>query len=140
MGGEKKTLKSYNLMSIAVAVASGRPLFGEFEVVSPGPVVYFAGEGGEAPFRRRLQAIARSYDVDLAELPIYASFDVGPLDSAEFISALTNALDARRPELVIIDPLYAFHPSGIEAQNLYERGRMLGAEHDVTARLCARDS
>ncbi|GAC61586.1 AAA family ATPase [Gordonia sihwensis] len=133
MGGEKKTLKSYNLMSIALAVASGRPLFGEFEVTTPGPVVYYVGEGGRGPFMRRLQAIARSYDVDLADLPIYAVFDVGPLDAPEFTTALTAALDDVRPELVIIDPLYAFHPAGIEAQNLYERGRMLAGLSGLVA-------
>lgn len=133
MGGEKKTLKTYNLMSIALAVASGRPLFGEFEVVTPGPVVYFVGEGGRAPFQRRLHAIARAYGVDLADLPIHATFDVGPLDSPEFVAALTAALDALRPELVIIDPLYAFHPAGIEAQNLYERGRMLAEVSGIVA-------
>ncbi|WP_412475543.1 AAA family ATPase [Gordonia sp. LUNF6] len=133
MGGEKKTLKSYNLMSIALAVASGRPLFGEFEVTTPGPVVYYVGEGGRGPFMRRLQAIARSYDADLADLPIYAVFDVGPLDAPEFTTALTAALDDVRPELVIIDPLYAFHPAGIEAQNLYERGRMLAGLSGLVA-------
>jgi RecA-family ATPase len=125
MGGEKKTLKSYNLLSMTVAVASGEMFFGEFEVVTPGPVLYYVGEGGMGPFQRRLQAMARAYKVELADLPVHAVFEVGSLSGAAFVDALKRNLDAAQPELVVVDPLYAFHPPGIEAQNLYERGRML---------------
>ncbi|MDJ0440614.1 AAA family ATPase [Rhodococcus qingshengii] len=125
MGGEKKTLKTYNLMAMAVAVASGKPLFGQFEVVSPGPVLYYVGEGGQRSFQRRLQAVCAAYKVNLADLPIHAVFEVGSLAGAEFTAALARNLDAIEPALVVVDPLYAFHPPGIEAQNLYERGRML---------------
>jgi hypothetical protein len=133
MGGAKKTLKSYNLLSVAVAVASGAPLFGEFEVVSPGPVVFYVGEGGQAPFQRRLQAIAHAYGVDLRDLPLHAVFEVGALDGQDFTDALKRNMDDLQPELVIVDPLYAFHPSGIEAQNLYERGRMLAGVSSLVA-------
>ncbi|MGW6377064.1 AAA family ATPase [Rhodococcus sp. NPDC055112] len=133
MGGEKKTLKSYNLLSMSLAVASGEPLFGEFAVASPGPVVYYVGEGGQAPFQRRLQAIARAYKVNLADLPLHAVFEVGPLDALDFTDALKRNLDDLQPELVIIDPLYAFHPAGVEAQNLYERGRMLAGVSSLVA-------
>ncbi|WP_162648028.1 ATP-binding protein [Rhodococcus pyridinivorans] len=133
MGGEKKTLKSYNLLSMSVAVASGEPLFGEFKVESPGPVIYYVGEGGRVPFQRRVQAIARAYGVDLAELPLDAVFEVGSLDSPEFTDELKRKLDEIQPELVILDPLYAFHPAGVEAQNLYERGRMLAQLSALTA-------
>ncbi|WP_032364090.1 AAA family ATPase [Rhodococcoides fascians] len=125
MGGEKKTLKSYNLLSMTVAVASGEAFFGEFEVVAPGPVLYYVGEGGQGPFQRRLQAMARAYKVELADLPVHAVFEVGSLSGVAFVDALKRNLDAAQPELVIVDPLYAFHPPGVEAQNLYERGRML---------------
>jgi hypothetical protein len=125
MGGEKKTLKSYNLLSMSVAVASGEAMFGEFEVVSQGPVLFYVGEGGQGPFQRRLQAIASANKVELADLPIEAVFEVGSLAGQEFTESLKRNLDEMQPELVIIDPLYAFHPPGIEAQNLYERGRML---------------
>ncbi|OCH79838.1 hypothetical protein A9310_23380 [Gordonia sp. UCD-TK1] len=125
LGGEKKTLKSYNLLSMSVAVASGLPFYGEFEVASPGPVLYYAGEGGRDEHQRRLQAIARAYGVPLQDLPLHTVFDAGGLDEADFLGALHNHMDTIQPRLVVIDPLYAFHPTGVEAQNLYERGRML---------------
>ncbi|WLP89118.1 AAA family ATPase [Gordonia sp. NB41Y] len=127
LSGEKKTLKSYNLLSLSVAVASGEPFFGEFEVVSPGPVLYFAAEGGRDEHQRRLQTIARAYGVPLDDLPLYTVFEAGALDSPELLAAVKGHLDQLQPRLVVIDPLYAFHPTGVEAQNLYERGRMLSA-------------
>lgn len=127
MGGEKKTLKTYNLLSLSVAVASGEPFFGRFKVSSPGPVLYLVGEGGRIPFQRRLQRVAEAYAVDLADLPFNATFDTAALDSDEIREVLARQLDELQPALVIIDPLYAFHPAGVEATNLYERGRMLAA-------------
>ncbi|WP_171050077.1 bifunctional DNA primase/polymerase [Nocardia cyriacigeorgica] len=123
--GEKKTLKTYNLLALTVALTSGKPMLGEFEVVTPGPVLYFVGEGGRHPFQRRLQAVAGAYGADLHDLPIGAVFDVASLTSRDFTDAVKRGLDEMQPELVIVDPLYAFHPPGVEAQNLYERGRML---------------
>lgn len=125
IGGEKKTLKSYNMLAMGVAVASGEPMFDEFAVPHIGPVLYYVGEGGQKPFRRRYQAVCKRYGVDPRELGFAGVFDVGALDSTEFISQLRRNLDELQPSLVIVDPLYAYHPAGIEAQNLYERGRML---------------
>ncbi|OBH54328.1 hypothetical protein [Mycobacterium sp. E2479] len=34
-------------------------------------------------------------------------------------------LDELQPKLVILDPLYAYHPSDVEVQNVYARGPML---------------
>ncbi|GJF01691.1 AAA family ATPase [Pseudonocardia sp. D17] len=133
MGGEKKTLKTYNLLSLSVAVASGEPFFGRFKVSAPGPVLYLVGEGGRIPFQRRLQRVAEAYEVDLAGLPFGATFDTAALDSDELRDVLARQLDHLQPALVVIDPLYAFHPAGVEATNLYERGRMLAAVSGAVA-------
>ncbi|WP_068275539.1 AAA family ATPase [Aldersonia kunmingensis] len=125
LGGEKKTLKSYNLLSLSVAVASGQPFYDKFEVANPGPVLYYAGEGGRDEHQRRLQVIARAYGVPLEDLPLHTVFDAGGLDDPEFVGAMRDHLDYLQPRLVVLDPLYAFHAKGIEAQNLYDRGRML---------------
>jgi hypothetical protein len=52
-------------------------------------------------------------------------FDAAPADSQEWRDAVNAALDTFQPGLVVLDPLYAFHPPNIEAQNLYSRGQML---------------
>ena len=128
LAGAKKSLKSWNALALAVAVASGLPYLGvdKFAVELPGPVLVFNGEGGQVPYQRRFQRIAKAYGVNPADLPIWATFGVGPLDGPVFREAMKAHLDKVQPVLVILDPLYVYHPANVEAQNLYERGRMLG--------------
>lgn len=125
LAGAKKSFKSYNVLALAVAWASGKPYLNRFDVETPGRVLIYNGEGGERPFRRRLHRMCEAYGVRPEDLPLYSVFDTGPLDSDEFGSALARNLEAVKPSLVILDPLYTYHPAGVEAQNLYERGRML---------------
>ncbi|NCT90130.1 AAA family ATPase [Cellulomonas sp. APG4] len=125
LGGEKKTLKTYNLMHMALAVASGTPMFDQFSVPAPRTVLYLLGEGGQGPSARRLQRIAEAMGLPLEDLPLFMTFDPAPADTPEWQDAVSAALDTFQPGLVMLDPLYAFHPHDIEAQNLYSRGQML---------------
>ncbi|SMH30664.1 Toprim domain-containing protein [Rathayibacter oskolensis] len=125
LAGEKKTLKTYTAISLMLAVASGQPFLGRFEVVTPRPVLMYLGEGGKGPTQRRIQRIAEHMGVDLASLPLRMVFDAGDVTGDEFVAAFRRAVDDEQPGLVIIDPLYAYHPAGVEAQNLYDRGAML---------------
>lgn len=127
LAGDKKSLKTWNLQAIALAVAAGVPLFGKYDVVTPGPVLYLCGEGGVSTFANRHQVIAKRYGVEarLRELPLGVEFGVGRLSDQEFADAVNRSLDALQPSLVILDPLYAYHPSDVEVSNLYSRGPML---------------
>jgi hypothetical protein len=126
LAGAKKSLKSWNALALAVAVASGQPYLGKFDVIQTGPVLIYNAEGGQDEFQRRYQRICEAYGVDPSSLPLSVTFDVGALNGAPFRDSLRAHLDALQPVLVILDPLYTYHPAGVEAQNLYERGRMLG--------------
>ncbi|SON62251.1 hypothetical protein MSIMFI_03772 [Mycobacterium simulans] len=128
LAGEKKTFKTWNLQAMAIAVAAGVPFLDQFEVISAQPVLYLCGEGGRDAFANRHQIIAARYGIspdDLAGLPFIAVFDTDELDNPELIEGIQRHLDTLQPALVIIDPLYAYHPSNIEASNLYVRGPML---------------
>ncbi|ASL14688.1 hypothetical protein MYCOZU2_02274 [Mycobacterium intracellulare subsp. chimaera] len=128
LAGDKKSMKTWTLQTIAVAVAAGRSLFEKYHVTSPGPVLYLAGEGGRSTFANRHQVIAARYYIDpetLRDLPFGAEFGVGALDNSEFTEAVKRHLDTLQPKLVILDPLYAYHPSDVEVSNLYARGPML---------------
>lgn len=125
LAGEKKTLKTYTDLALALAVASGEPFLGEFTVPAAQPVLMYLGEGGERPTRRRLQRLAEWMGVDLASLPLRMVFDAGDITGDEFMGAFERAVADEAPGLVIVDPFYAFHPAGVEAQNLYDRGAML---------------
>lgn len=128
LGGDKKALKTWNLQAIALAVATGSALFDEYPVGSPGSVLYLCGEGGQDTFANRHQVIAARYGITpdmLLEVPLGAEFGVGMLTDREFTEAVKRHLDELQPKLVILDPLYAYHPSDIEVQNIYARGPML---------------
>ncbi len=131
VAGPKKSLKTYTLQAIAVGVAAGLTVLGQFHVPNSQPVVVFVGEGGLIPWRRRLQRIAQAYGVALADLPIVAVPHAGPMDGPEFRDAVARAEADYAPGLVIIDSLYNYHAKGIEAQNLYDRGQMLARLTDL---------
>jgi hypothetical protein len=127
LAGERKTLKSYLATFVNVAVASGIPIFGQFVVDDPAPVVTYVGEGGRVPYTRRLERVAAAMGVDLRHLPLFSSFDVAPTTSEIFRETLTRDLAERRPGLVTLDPLYAFHGPATNAANLFEEGALLSA-------------
>lgn len=128
LGGDKKSLKTWNLQAIALAVATGSALFDEYPVGSPGSVLYLCGEGGQDTFANRHQVIAARYGITpdaLLEVPLGAEFGVGMLTDREFTEAVKRHLDELQPKLVILDPLYAYHPNDVEVSNIYARGPML---------------
>lgn len=134
LGGDKKALKTWNLQAIALAVATGSALFDEYPATSQGPVLYLCGEGGQDTFANRHQVIAARYGISpeaLLDVPLGAEFGVGTLTERDFAEAVKRHLDALQPKLVILDPLYAYHPSDVEAQNLYARGPMLAGLRDL---------
>lgn len=124
-GGAKKTLKTYNLLALVLAVASGEPFLGRFAVPRARPVIMYLSEGGDKGTRRRLQAIARYMGVDLASLPISMVFDAAPIGSELLAASIARDIADLDPGLVVLDALYAFHAQGVEVSNLYERGQML---------------
>ncbi|OBH54327.1 bifunctional DNA primase/polymerase [Mycobacterium sp. E2479] len=82
LAGDKKSLKTWNLQAIALAVSAGTALFGRYHVTSSGAVLYLSGEGGRNTFANRHQVIAARYGISakvLRELPFGAEFGVGTL-------------------------------------------------------------
>jgi hypothetical protein len=126
LAGVRKSLKSWNALALALAITSGEPYLSKFDVHQTGPVLYFNGEGGAVPFARRAQRLSEAYGLDLRKQELYVTTGVGSVSGAEFRDALQAKIQEVQPVLVILDPLYVYHPENIEAQNLYERGRMLG--------------
>ncbi|OBA98626.1 hypothetical protein A5666_24405 [Mycolicibacterium fortuitum] len=91
-------------------------------------MIYLSGEGGEDEYKSRHQAICKRYGMnkaDIEEFSFSSMHKVAPLDDTDFIDAIRHHLDAVQPVLVVIDPLYAYHPHGIDVSNVYSRGQML---------------
>ena len=134
IAGPEKSLKSYVLAMICLAVASGRPLFGLFEVVTPGPVVLFTAEGTRHLVRRRMEHLAQTMDLtqdELRRLPIEIIDEAAQIQSERFLGTFKNAL-AQRPGLIGIDPLYAYQGGKVEAGNVYSAGEMLTSMSELT--------
>lgn len=126
-GGEKKTLKSYIDTFINLGIAAGVPIFGQFEVPKARPVKVYVGEGGRAPYARRLERIASAMGVRLdSSLPLHVQFKTAKIESTEFRGWLRKDLEELQPGRLSLDPLYPFHDR-IEAGNMYDRGGMLNS-------------
>lgn len=127
VGARKKTLKSYFVDALALAVATGKPGLGQFAVpAGPQPVFVFVGEGSARERTRRLQRMARDlYGCDLDDTLLHLAEFAAPLGSDAFKNAVGKVRRDLEPALIVLDALYAFHPPGIAAGNLYERGPML---------------
>jgi RecA-family ATPase len=126
LAGEWKTLKTHIAQVIDTALASGVSVFGRFDVPEPCPVIAYVGEGGRKPYRRRLERIAATMGVNLADIPLFPSFDVAPIDSPRFRNTLARDLAEIRPGHVDIDPYYAFQGAS-DARNVHDEGAALAA-------------
>lgn len=136
LGGAKKTLKSYHAIDLALSVASGTSHLGHFPVAQARPVLYFVGEGGDKLFRYRTNGLARSAGITddaLAGLPLHYTTGKEHLETDEFRDTVRRMLDEVQPGLVVVDSLYNYHPPGIEAANVYERGPMLARLSDLVS-------
>ena len=70
LASDPKCGKTWTGLTMAVAVASGVPCFGRFDVRQPGPALLMLAEDGPAGAKERLVSICRSQDLDLNALPI----------------------------------------------------------------------
>ena len=61
--GRFQTYKSFYAVSMALAIATGKPFLGEFEA-KPGKVAYIISEGVDS-FEKRLWAWCKHYGVDM---------------------------------------------------------------------------
>ena len=121
---EHKAQKTWNSLDLAVSVASGTPWLGALPVDDPGPVVVFAGEGGEGGIVRRLRAICASRDLRAEKLPVTVCTRAPHLSDATHLQLLAEHLDVVRPHLVVLDPLY-LAAAGADGKDLYAMGRLL---------------
>lgn len=105
IGGAPKSFKSWLSLEMAVAVASGKPCLGRFDVASPGPVLLLAAEDAPVDVRDRLQGVAQARGVDFAILDVGLILEPSlRLDRAEDLGRLRMTLAKWRPRMLILDP------------------------------------
>lgn len=121
---EQKAQKSWNTVDMAVSVASGTPWLGAIECDHPGPVLMFIGEGGEVDFTRRLRAVCAARGLTAEDLPITVCMRAPHLARGPHLGEMATAIDAVRPRLVTVDPLY-LSVGGANTASLSEMGGVL---------------
>lgn len=144
IAGPKKSLKTHENHALALAVATGQPLYNHepFAVPKRGRVLYIVGEGGQSDVQRKLQRMCRTYGVDPNDVagdphfPLQVAFGAAPMSDPRFAAELKGMLDAAQPDLVLIESFYNFHPEGVEAGNLYQRGQAIDAFHKLVRSEC----
>lgn len=133
LAAEQKAGKTWANLDLAVSVASGTPWMGVFGVDTTGPVLLFLGEGGKRKMLRRLRAICEQRGIRYEDLPIRVCFKVPHLTSEMHLAAIAEEVEATRPALVVIDPLY-LAARGAKTSQLNEMGEHLENVQHVAMR------
>ena len=108
LGGAPKSCKSFFALDLCVSIASGTSCAGRFRTLSPGPVVLLCAEDPHAVISSRLQALARSRNRSLGELPIEVIVEP-TVQLPDGIERLAATLAAFQPRLLLLDPLIRLH-------------------------------
>lgn len=122
IAGEPKTYKSIISTEMAVCVASGQPLWGQYPTRRTGPVLMVQEENADWIIQDRLRKIAAArglldgqvYNMgkDIVvewprQLPIFMVNGFGfDLTSMEHRESLERTIESIQPVLLILDPLY----------------------------------
>ena len=103
LSGTSRSFKTYTLLEIALSVAKGEPLFGQFETLHGG-VLVIDEENGERLLQKRLYQLGAT-----ADLPIYFTALQGFRLEDRHIDEALMACAERGIKLVIIDALIRIH-------------------------------
>ena len=133
LAAEPKAGKTFGAADLTVSVASGTPWLGIFEVDVRGPVLVFAGEGGDRKIVRRLRAICASRGVDPTTLPVRVCARVPHLADDRAVQMVGDEIAEHGPVLVIVDPLY-LAARGARASDLIDMGAHLERVQHVCQR------
>jgi hypothetical protein len=108
VSGEPKAAKTWFAILVAVAVALGERLFGEYHAHGPRGVALFLTEDNERNVRARLRGTLAGFGVDSVDAPIFVKAR-GALDLSDDNALAWLVASVRRlpttPALVVIDPL-----------------------------------
>ncbi|GGZ01136.1 hypothetical protein GCM10010385_58360 [Streptomyces geysiriensis] len=127
IGGREKSLKSYWLDLMVLAIVLGKP-FLDVHKTEQRAVYLLIGEGDPSDRFERLQRMARDvYGCELAEAEgfLFVRTRACAWDSDEFAGFMKESRD-KGAEIVAMDSVYNFQPPEIDVQNMYARGYALG--------------
>jgi hypothetical protein len=110
LGGAPKCCKSWLALEMAIAVASGTPCLGIFDVGDPGPALLYMAEDAAPVVKTRLLGICRHRGLELARLPIHLiTAPALRLDRTRDQVRLRDAVATYAPRLLVLDPFVRLH-------------------------------
>jgi hypothetical protein len=125
VSGPKKVLKTSLLLCVAIALAAGLPLLGQFEVDGPATVCVMTGESGLATIKETIRRIAKTMDVDPTALTnLLITEQLPQFGSPAHLEALRKLIIDKGVKVLIIDPAYLCL-DGDDAGNLFKVGSQL---------------
>lgn len=136
LGGAPKCCKSWLALEMALAVASGAPCLGVFEIGDVGNVLLYMAEDAAAVVKARLSGICRHRRLDLALAPVHLiTAPALRLDRSHDQMRLREAVARVAPRLLVLDPFVRLHR--IDENDAGQVSALLGylrelqREHDV---------
>lgn len=105
IGGAPKTRKTFLICEAGVAVATGTPFLGAFEVPQAGPVLMYIAEDHLGSIKERLSAAASQRGLPIADVNVQL-IDAPRLhlDNSRDFLRLEDKVRAIRPRLLVLDP------------------------------------
>lgn len=140
IGGTPKTGKTWLALELAVAVASGKPCLGRFQVNRPGHAIIYAAEDAAHAVKHRVASIARTRRIDLQRLPVgLITAPALHLDAPQHQQRLMATVAKIKPRLLVLDPLVRLHRgdenSAADVSALLSFLRTLQREHQLAIAL-----
>ena len=131
-GGKSKRGKSWLMLDLALAVATGSPVWQHFPTREPQPVLYLALEDGRGRIQRRLRAIQPGIQTT-GKLQLLYDF---PLLNDGGIKRLRHYIETWHYRLVVLDVLARVEPAarGSSDKTYHEIYRMFAPLQDLHRR------
>jgi hypothetical protein len=110
LGGAPKCCKSWLALEMALAVASGEPCLGLFDIGDAGGVLLYMAEDAAPVVKARLEGICRHRGLELAALPVHLILAPAlRLDRDHDQRRLRDAVARYAPRLLVLDPFVRVH-------------------------------
>lgn len=105
--GEYGSFKSWFLLDLAIHVAAGRALFGQFSVPQSRKVVFIDEEMSERTLRRRVKLLAEGAGLHTEDLPFRAVSHAGIRFDGEQVRQLLQELQEEGfdPDVIVVETL-----------------------------------
>ena len=133
--GAPKTGKTWALLDIAIAVATGERALDRFAVPKAGPVLLILEESGRAALHRRLDKLLRGRAIEPGRLVgfYFAANRRVRLDDEAWCERLLEAAGERAWRLIAFDPLARIKGATVDENQQREIGPVLDFLRDLRA-------